>query len=208
MSFQVRDDAILTSCLGPQPPQAPQAPRDDLVMAACCGPPPPDATRMAPDDAVMAACMASPASPAPPPPPLAASAAFYDSLAPWGPRILAPSLRQQRQERLNPMGSQGWRSGLSVVQEDFPRHSSILVATNSRCLWRFLVHDNGGQRLPPFVYSGIARVIHTTSRYTHTHIIQYIHINLCGCRNDVDTDAGYVGKVGSIKDRRILQIER
>lgn len=109
----MKDDAVLSACLGPPP-----VPRDDVVMAACCAPPPPR------DDVIMASCMAAPPVPVPvpsAPPPVP----FYDPLAapPW-PRILAPSLRQQRQERMNPLGSGGWRSGLSVVQEDFPRQTS------------------------------------------------------------------------------------
>jgi len=147
----VQDDAVLSACLGPPaPPAAGYAPPhpDDVVMAGCCGqavsPPLPQVVSPPRDDAIISGCIAAPpppvlddvvmasclgppapAAPAPAPTPWESWAGPW-----WGPKILAPSLRQQRQEEAQRSSLSSFGSGLgglgrlSAVQEDFPKHSS------------------------------------------------------------------------------------
>lgn len=139
----VQDDVVLSACLGPPAPPALSAPPphpDDVVMAGCCGqspPPLPQVVSPPLDDAIISGCIAAPPPPVLDdvvmssclgPPPTPAPTPWESWAGPWwGPKILAPSLRQQRQEEAqrSSLSSFGSREGrLSVVQEDFPKHSS------------------------------------------------------------------------------------
>ena len=116
----VQDDTLLTSCLaGPSPPRPP--PRDDVAVLDSVFAP---ASYGSQDDATIAAAMQSPPpppSPIPPPQPtLDHALATIQTLPPdlLAPRILAPSLRQRRQDESSRYFRTRSHPTLSVVQEE------------------------------------------------------------------------------------------
>lgn len=147
---KAQDDFIISGCLGPPPgppghPGAPGRPppplHDDHVMSSCLGPPPPPAPPGVVDDAIMAACLTAPAPPTRPAPPspaptrddlvLAGCMAEPPPAPPtlnlwpevWNaPRILAPSLRQQRLD--DALRTPHTRSTLAAVEGQLPRSTS------------------------------------------------------------------------------------